>query len=316
MQPRILIVDSHNAQITDATVNLHARNALVLARHWGADLAACEADLRPLEGKTYDVVIFNHASAYFDTTAFVNFLKPMTNARFFYITNEYNLGEAWPLWALCRDYGFKFEVIANHEAKASKVVEKNVTHWTTLNLNALIYTPQEPPAPVARLFDTSGDVVYYGAFREDRLPYFRKYFDKRLTVSTSLKNKVTFQREGLDANFVDRLLWSGPDKRLFDFRASLYIEDTSTHANYNYLANRFYEALSHRRMVLFDLSCRGTVAKSGYPVGMNWFIDGPDELHARAAGELPKGFNACQQYAHNERQGVLWALDAIVGVTP
>ena len=97
MSSRILIVDSHNAQITASTVNLHARNARILAEHYGADLAACEADLLPLAGREYDVVIFNHASAYFDTTAFVNFLKPMTKARFFYITNEYNLGEPWPV---------------------------------------------------------------------------------------------------------------------------------------------------------------------------------------------------------------------------
>lgn len=307
-------MDSHNAKITDDTMNLHARNALLLSREWGADLAACEADLLPLAGKVYDVVVFNHASAYFDTTAFVNFLKPMTQARFFYITNEYNLGEPWPLWALCRDYGFRYEVIANHEAHASKVVEKNVLRWNTLNLNALIYRPEEPPPPVARLFDTSGDVVYYGAFREDRLPYFRKYFDKRLTVSTSLKNKVTFQRHGLDANFVDRLLWSGKDKRLFDFRASLYIEDTSTHANYNFLANRFYEALGHGRMVLFDWSCKGTAQKSQYPIGEDWFVDSTTELHERAWGPLPKNYAECQRYAHNEREGVLWALNAILGV--
>ena len=238
-----------------------------------------DADLvtlpKHLEDKEYDKVIFVHAAPYSKAKHFKRFLKDM-DADFYYVVNEYNLGEPMALWFLCKEYGKRFHVIANHDAKASKVVKKNVLTWNIVNLNTLIYDKRMP-----RINLPSGmreDILYYGAFRKDRLDYFKKYFDESFVVSTSKKNIKKFEDNGVSAKWIDSLKWHRVDSTLFEYKSTLYIEDIKTHKWFNFLANRFYEALTYRIPCFFDISCINTIELSGYPIKKFFIVDSSEEL--------------------------------------
>jgi len=238
-----------------------------------------DADLvtlpKHLEDKEYDKVIFVHAAAYSKSKHFVRYLKDQ-DVDYYYVVNEYNLGEAHALWALCRDYGKKFHVIANHEAKASKVVKKNVLTWNIVNLNTLIYDKRMPRINLP--WGMKKDILYYGSFRKGRLKYFEKYFDESFIVSTSKRNIKKFEDSDISAKWMDNLKWHKIDDTLFEYRSTLYIEDIKTHKYYNYLANRFYEALTYRIPCFFDATCLQTIDLSGYPIKNFFIVNSREEL--------------------------------------
>ena len=284
----ILIVDSHNAEIPKNAFNLHLRNSLILKdlfnRHWDdcCDLVTLPKHLEPLKGKVYDKVIFIHASAYAKASHFVKFLLNSPKADYYYIVNDYYLGEPHALWALCRDYGYKFTCIANHQPEASKVVTKNVSDWHVVNLNCLIY--ESLPKRINKgglFFDTpehQREILYYGAVRSGRVKYFKKYFDQDFIVSTSKKNIEKFEKLGVYACWMPRLNWWGSGNTLYDYRTSLYIEDEATHIHYSQMANRFYEALSYGVISIFDRSCLNTIQKSGYNINPALVVKDKEDL--------------------------------------
>ena len=269
---RVLIIDSHNANIKENPINLHLRNSLILQKVFDADLVTLP---KHLEDKEYDKVIFVHAAAYSKSKHFVRYLKDQ-DVDYYYIVNEYNLGEPHALWALCRDYGRRFHVIANHDGKASKVVKKNVLTWSIVNLNTLIYDKRMPRINLP--FNMMEDILYYGAFRKGRLPYFEKYFDESFIVSTSKRNIKKFEDNDIKAKWKDNLKWHRVDDTLYEYRSTLYIEDTKTHDYYNYLANRFYESLTYRIPCFFDSTCKNTIKLSGYPIKNFFIVESREEL--------------------------------------
>jgi len=279
----ILIVDSHNAEIPKNAFNLHLRNSLILKDLFNADLVTLPKHLEPLKGKKYDKVIFVHASGYAKSSHFVKFLLNSPKADYYYIVNDYYLGEPHALWAMCRDYGVKFSCIANHEPKASKVVTKNVYEWNIVNLNCLIFEPLPKRINKGSLFfDTEEhqrDILYFGAVRSGRMKYFKKYFDQNFIVSTSKKNIEKFERNGIYACWMPRLNWWGSGNTLYDYKTSLYIEDEATHIHYSQMANRFYEALSYGALSIFDSSCKKTIHKSGYRICPVLIVDSKEDLN-------------------------------------
>lgn len=146
-------------------------------------------------------------------------------------------------------------------------------------------------------FGKTTSIVYYGSFRPNRIEYFQKYFDERVTVSASPSNFQKFKDWGIEARFIGRLGWNDPKKSkvkeisLKHFLISLYIEDDHTHNHYNYLANRFYEAIKYNVCLLFDESCRGSVEKSGYPISDWHFINSKEDLHRKVDEIKLNGFN-------------------------
>ena len=280
----ILIIDSHNAEIPKSPCNLHLRNSLILKDMFNADLVTLPKHLEPLEGKTYDKVLFVHASAYAKANHFVKFLlRNASKADYYYIVNDYYLGEPHALWALCRDYGYKFTCIANHQPEASKVVQKNVKKWHVVNLNCIIFEPLPKRKDKAGLFfdapEHQYNLVYFGAFRSGRVKYFKKYFDFDFPVSTSKKNVEKFEKAGIYALWMPRLNWWGSGNTLYDYRFSFYIEDEATHVHYSHMGNRFYEALSYGVPSIFDKSCQNTIDKSGYRISPAEVVDSREDLN-------------------------------------
>jgi len=282
----VLIIDSHNAEIPKNAFNLHLRNSLILKDMFNADLVTLPKHLEPLRDKVYDKILFVHASAYAKANHFVRFIvENSPKADLYYLVNDYYLGEPHALWALCRDYGYKFTCIANHQPEASKVVQKNVKEWHVVNLNCIIYESLPKRKNKAGLFfdapEHQYNLIYFGAFRTGRVPYFKKYFDIDFPVSTSKKNIEKFERAGIYALWMPRLNWWGTGNTLYDYRFSFYIEDEATHIHYSQLGNRFYEALSYGTPSIFDKSCQNTIDKSGYHINPVLIVDSREELNGK-----------------------------------
>jgi len=289
---RVLVIDSHKSSNNKPAQNMHWTNAKIISDAMGADFIWSYPTVNDEIKSDYDVIIFVHASHYAYTD--YKWLEQSPNAKLFYVTNEYNLGEPRTAWMAAKQAGRKYTVVANHPQKISKVVGKYVDDWVQLNLNSLVYNPDTQPVvddTQKSLFD-SGDksdgAVYYGSFRKGRIDYFKKYLNSGITLSTHHSNHNKFRELGVEPNFVPRIDWFGAG--LSPYKASLYIEDEVTHKNYNYLANRFYEAINYNCTPLFDVSCARTVALSGYPVAEDYFVDSGGEVLDKSQLNFPSGW--------------------------
>jgi hypothetical protein len=304
---KFLIIDSHKGSLKEPQ-NLHWLNAkqikeeLISLGH-EVDLVWSYPTVNESIKSGYDRIIFNHASHY----SYVDYawLQASPDAKLFHITNEYNLGEPRALWMGVKE-GRRYEVIANHQPKVSKIVQKYVNDWHFVNLNTLIFNPILPSK------QKSG-CVYYGSFRKDREVSFRKYLKGHVTISTHQKNREKFQNIGVNGPFVDRINWSKDG--LMDFKTSLYIEDEITHENYNCLANRFYECLNYNVLPLFDAACKNTIALSGYDVADYFIVDNESSLR-ELTEDTPVSYQdylqRWKETAAREKRNVLTKISSIV----
>lgn len=274
---KFLIIDSHKGNHSTPQ-NLHWLNAYKIQQHLiseghSVDLIWSYPSVNDNIAGGYDCIIFNHASRY----SYISdeWLYKNPDAKLLYITNEYNLGEPLILWTRAKKYGIKFDVIANHDMSASKVVKKYVNSWTVLNLNTLI-VENESQVTSHDFFEVEKqNCIYYGTFRKDRTEYFQKYLTGNILVSTHAKNYSKFNSIGVTGPFCDRIDWDTDG--LSSYKTSLYIEDKSTHMNYNFLANRFYEALNYGVFPLFDAACKNTIELSGYTIPDYAIVDNSNE---------------------------------------
>jgi len=221
------------------------------------------------------------------------------------VTNEYNLGEPIPLWSVVKKSGRKYTVIANHGSEGSKVILKYTKEWLQVDLNALCYGKEKK---ISSFFPPKG-CVYYGSFRKDRIDYFKKYLSHAsMTLSTHSKNVDKFKNINPDiSNVVPRISWSG--KGLSFFKSSLYIEDVTTHDNYNHLANRFYEALNYDIIPLFDVSCSNTLKLSGLTNYEDFVIESPDDIKDKQTLKVAPEWH---DYAMNSREKCLQEFKNII----
>lgn len=271
---KVLVIDSHKSSKPTPATNLHWINAKKIADLFGGDLIWSYPTVNDDIKGGYDAIIFIHASHY----AYVDYkwLEASPNAKLFYVTNEYNLGEPRALWMAAKA-GRRYEVIANHEQSISKLVNKYVDDWHIVNLNSLCLDVQ--PRSDDKV---SGKALYYGSFRKGRVKYFQKYFNSdSVIVSSHKKNHKKFY--GVDANpsFIPRINWAKDG--LSKYRVSLYLEDEVTHNHYNYLANRFYEALNYGVVPLFDESCINTLIKCAYGISSDYVVNSPEQLKEKLA---------------------------------
>jgi hypothetical protein len=313
---KFLIIDSHKGN-QSIPQNLHWINADKIRQHLTAlghevDLIWSYPTVNTTIKMGYDRIIFNHASRY----SYISdeWLKKSPSAKYFYITNEYNLGEPLLIWSWVKEHGTQYTVIANHPATASKVVQKYVDAWHTVNLNALVIDPA-PKKLTYTFFDfTKDNCVYYGSFRKDRTKYFTKYLTgRRIIISTHPKNQEKFHAIGVTGPFRNRIDWASPD--LNSFKTSLYIEDETTHTHYNFLANRFYESINHNVFPLFDSTCKRTLDLSGYEIPEYAIVDTLEQVEY-ITRELPA---SAQEYidlwrnqALREKQDVLNNITTLV----
>lgn len=307
---KILIIDSHKGSSTTIPQNLHWQNAKILADYLDADLIWSHPIVNDNIKSDYDIIIFVHASHYAYTD--YEWIKRSPNAKLFYITNEYNLGEPRTLWMALKE-GRKYDVIANHPHEPSKIVMKYVNNWHNININALVYNPKifenfmkENPHYNHLGQNVNGDCIYYGSFRKGRAKYFGEYLDENVLLSTHSKNVEKFRDAGCTSEIVKRINWG--KEGLFPYSYSLYIEDEVTHTHYNHLANRFYEALNYMCVPLFTPECRNSVELSGYDIPEEYYLYNTVSIQHKDLFCLDEWF----VMAHDEKRDILEKIKEIV----
>lgn len=112
--------------------------------------------------------------------------------------------------------------------------------------------------------DKNRGVVYYGAYRPDRVSYFEKYLRHApypVTISSFRGEKnfgVLCPNARLMPAFRDP---DGPAQ----WEMTLYLEDTASHELYCSPANRFYECLHMGLPQAVDERAAGTLSRAGVP---------------------------------------------------
>lgn len=115
-------------------------------------------------------------------------------------------------------------------------------------------------------------LVYYGAYRPDRIPYFEKYLKNApypVTVSSFRGEKnflVLCPGIGLRTAFRD------PDEPS-QWQSTIYLEDTTSHDLYCSPANRFYECLHMGLAQFVDENAVTTLKRAGIKHLSSFVVD-------------------------------------------
>jgi hypothetical protein len=140
-----------------------------------------------------------------------------------------------------------------------KDVETYSINWN--KLSSFEYEPIQVKFPET--------LFYYGAFREGREEYFRKYFSKapyKVSISASSKAILKFQNLFPFHYNVTPFKPLTSMKQIGLFGYTIYLEDKDSHEEIPFPANRFYECLSAGIAIMFDSSVVNTFAASGIDV--------------------------------------------------
>lgn len=157
----------------------------------------------------------------------------------------------------------------------STIKQPNDPLFRYINWNLLTYKPCVRPGK----HDIDG-LFYYGACRDDRIQYFKKYLNSELYkiyISSTSKGGRKFRDICKNASIIKA--WN-TYTQLQRFQTTLYIEDKYSHKNYCSPANRFYEYLSAGLAILFDKSCLNTFDTAGYDI-TPYIVDNANDVYEK-----------------------------------
>lgn len=144
-----------------------------------------------------------------------------------------------------------------------------------INWNAVTFKPIPNLKPIK---ERKQGLFYYGAYRQGRILDFKKYLDSDkypVFVSASTQAIFKFSQEFPSAKCFKPF---NSIKQIQDFSATLYIEDEYSHNIYTSPANRFYECLSAKVPMAFDVKTTGTFAKAGFKLQKNWIVNSKEDI--------------------------------------
>jgi hypothetical protein len=108
-------------------------------------------------------------------------------------------------------------------------------------------------------------MFYYGAFRQNRIDNFKKWFSQSevpVHISTSQKNSGNFAAINRNAKIYKA---NGDIKKFIHFfQSSIYIEDKVSSKIQYTPANRFYEVIGSKVLLLYDIQAKNTLSRAGY----------------------------------------------------
>lgn len=262
---KILIVETGKLSFNSTVA--HIRNAYALYDILSIDfdclLVDLETDMSHIE--QCDIILFSYAGMGCNFDRIDKVISKQKNCRIGWITNEFEL--------FANDYVKKRMdfMITNFEEHGIKKAHRHDDLLMT-NLNTLIYTG------VNEYSEKLYDVCYFGTYRKYREQYFKKYFKEDMILSTTKKNFKKFIDLDLNCKVTDKLHVVNGEETLNLFRATLYLEDTKTHNCFNFMANRFYEALQCNTALFFDRSCLNTIERDVYDIDGYFIVDSYNEL--------------------------------------
>lgn len=150
------------------------------------------------------------------------------------------------------------------------------TTWSTVqrpgtqyvNWNVLTWMPpQQWRKPLPWVAPLKQGILYYGAYREGRVPYFKAYLrgDRYPVTISSFRGVPAFRALlGSRPRYIAALR---TPTQIPEWQATVYMEDTFSHTTYCSPANRFYECLQLGMPQLFDVASANTMRLAGYDIG-------------------------------------------------
>ena len=277
----ILIIESCEAKIErnfKQTSIVHVRNSMILRDYFDCDIISVENEIASVIDKKYDVIICMYASGYMMYNKYLEILIRNKNAKVFWMVNEYSVPDNILLRKWVQKCGIGYDMICNLARESYKQSHLNLTirdrklndwiiNWHTINLNCLIFDNSFVRKVKKDLFrQKKEDCVYYSTYRPDRIKDMLDYNGADCGISTSKKNILNFKKDGIFARYGRKLSWTKGRETLYNYRYSIYFEDTHTHTNYNHMANRFYECLMLDVLLFYDFRCLSTIEQSKYHV--------------------------------------------------
>lgn len=156
--------------------------------------------------------------------------------------------------------------------------------WSTVegrtryvNWNMLTRHPVDDwSVPVTLPVPSETGLVYYGAFRPDRVASFDRYFKgSRFSLTVS-----TFRGQKHFAAYTQNVIsaFRDPDAPA-QWQATLYIEDEKSHELYCSPATRFYECVKMGLAQFIDAKAVNTLRKAGMRVMDEWIVEDGTDLH-------------------------------------
>lgn len=217
------------------------------------------------------LVVYSSWYVHLDAAKKIRENNPQAKVGFFTTDYEINRHEAF------NPYHY---VISNFVEDYYDGKKKFYDSYLFTNANSLIYEGRNKPV------QKKYDCIYYGRYRGDRVNSFKKYFNKKMHISTTAKNVNKFKLQcGFDVKFIDAISWVKGKETLNLYKSFLYIEDETTHKYFNNLANRFYEGLTCNSFPFVDIDCSETFRKSGYPLA-DWMIVNSKESLEQAIEDM------------------------------
>lgn len=262
----ILIIETVPRSVNP--IDAHVRNAINIqselkAKGHKVDLLFTEESSKPYQ-KKYDVIFVSYATPYPLIKEIEKIEAFNKDTSWGWITNEYNLRPNG--WAYTIFKANKSFLLCNYDLGSVKFACFDNSY--SVNLNPLLFKNM-PVLPKTH------DFIYYGTYRVDREHYFKKYFNEKVYLSTSVKNHKKFLHIKCTSKPIKKFSWTKP--ALLNFRYSIYIEDEFTHNNFNNLANRYYESLACYCVLLFDASCVNTLKQAGIKNYESFIIHSSDD---------------------------------------
>jgi len=221
-------------------------------------------------GSTYDCIVESYGSFYCNPFLYKTIREKSPNARRVWLTIE----------RMIVPYGAnkklnKFNAFISNLETSVWPHEYYDDYWF-VDMNLLIYNGRLNKEKVN---ERTKIPLYYGQVRKDRSKYFKKYIDKNVIVSTSKKNTRIMRDLGCNPmKFIGKLFWLKGKETLNRFKYSIYLEDETTHNNYNCMGTRFYECLDCNVIMFFDKNCQNTINRSGYIIDKFFIVSSTQEV--------------------------------------
>lgn len=274
---------------------VHVKNSVILQKYLDCDFISHAEHIPSVIKNSYDAIICMYASPYMKYNAYLEILDRNPNAKIFWMVNDHDVEDNILLRKWTIKYNKQYNMICNNPREGyrgwilrKKVNEKTlndwIKDWLTVNLNTLIFDEEMYKSTLQN--QNKDEILYYGTFRKNRVKDMMDYNNVSYRLSSNRRNHIKYQRAGIEAKFIEKILWDESKCDLFepvglrlkDFLLSIYFEDEHTHENYAFMANRFYECLMNNTLQAYDYRCKQTIELSGYEVRPIQIVKNGDEL--------------------------------------
>lgn len=294
---KVLIIESCEKVIKDNSTSIvHVKNSIIIKNYLNCDLISHESEIDKVKNNQYDVIICAYGSPYMRYNKYLEILDNNPNAKIYWLVNDHDVEDNILLRKWVIKHNKSYSMICNNPREGyrgwilrKRVNEKTlndwINEWHTFNLNSIIF--DENIYQETLNYKDRQNIIYYGTFRKHRIKDMLDYSNISLYLSSSKKNHEKFINSGIDAKYIEKIIWdeAKPDMfemvglRLKDFMLSLYLEDEHTHDNYAFMANRFYEGVMNNTLMVYDHRCQNTIEKSGFAIHpMQLVKDGKDVI--------------------------------------